>query len=315
MYEITDYLLNSLSYWVKTKIYKKKIPFIAGVVLNDDCNLHCKHCSVNKSETKTLSFEEVKDGLLQLRKLGISSVAITGGEPFIWKDNNYKLNDIIKLTREVGFKVSSVYTNGTFPIEISTDNVFVSMDGTEEVTAKLRGDIFKKVIDNIKSSGHPKIFINFTINNLNKNDIEEFLEYIKEIKNVKGTFFYFHTPYYGIDELFISKDERDKISQKIINLKKRFKILNSYSGMRDFINNNWKRPSDVCYVYSNKKMIYECCRAVDNPTACENCGYLGYLEVQNIIKNKFSAVKEAFNYLPSKEARKLYDFNYNKKDC
>ncbi len=305
MIEKVDYLLNSISYWYKIHVLGKKIPFIAGLVINEDCNLNCRHCSVNKSETKKLTFDEVKDGLIQLKNRGIRSIAITGGEPFMWFDTTYTIESIIRLTRELGFKVSSVYTNGTFPLNISADNIFVSMDGTKDITAKLRGDIFDDVLRTIQSSNHPSIFINFTINNKNKDCIEEFLQFVKTIKNIKGTFFYFHTPYYGIDDLFIEKEERFQIAEKLLRLKKKYKILNSISALIDYINDTWERPSDVCYVYSNKKIMFKCCREVNNSSACEHCGYLGYLEVQNIIKNKFSAVKEAFNYMPSKKARNI----------
>lgn len=307
MKTIIPYLYSSLSYSIKTKLFRKKTPFIAGLVLNDSCNLNCKHCSVNNVEPTSLSYKGVKKALFELHSLGIRSVAITGGEPFLWNDGNYSINDVVKLTRETGFKVSSIYTNGTFPINISCDVIFVSMDGTKEYTEKLRGNIFDTVIANIENSHHPKIYINFTINKLNKDNIISFLDFIKTVKQIKGIFFYFHTPYYGKDELFLSKEEKNELAKKIINLKKDYKILNSKSALIDYINNNWEKPSDICYVYSNKQEIFKCCREVDNKFACENCGYLGYLEVINITKLKPSAIFEALNYLPSSKARKSYD--------
>jgi len=226
----------------------------------------------------------------------------------MWKDGDYRLKDLLDLIYKKNFNVTSVYTNGTFALNTNSDNVFVSLDGTENTTNKLRGPIFNKVIDNIKASKHPKIFINFTINSLNYTEIEQFCQYIKTIPQIKGVFFYFYTPYNTIDELYLTREDRIAIAKQLIILKKKYKILNSTAALTDFINDNWTRPSDVCVVYSDKAEIVKCCRAIKNQEACDNCGYLGYLEVIDITKFKLSAVWEALAYLPSKASRRsIYD--------
>ncbi len=303
---IAKYFLNSILYTFKSKILRKNVPFIAGVVINNDCNLKCSQCFLQNEKRTTLSIQQISDGLDQLYSRGIRSVAITGGEPFMWRDGNLRLNNVFNLIYKKGFMVSSVYTNGTFAINTSADNVFVSIDGTEATTNKLRGPVFHTVINNIKASKHPKIFINYTINSLNYTEIEQFCQFIKTIPQIKGVFFYFYTPYNSIDELYLSRDERVEIARKIIALKKIYKILNSHAALNDFINNNWSRPSDVCLVYSDKAEIVRCCRTIKNQEACDNCGYLGYLEVIDVTKFKLSAVWEAFNYLPNKSSRESY---------
>ena len=168
--------------------------------------------------------------------MGIRSVFIEGGEPFLWKENDKTLNDIVLLAKKIGFKLVSIYTNGTFPITISADLVFVSIDGLKENNNKLRGggrNIYDSVMKNITESNHEKIIINYTINEQNKDDIEEFCKGILKIKQIKGVFFYFHTPYYGKDNLYLEFDEKKKIIEKIITLKKkRYSILHSYSGLK-----------------------------------------------------------------------------------
>lgn len=303
---IIKYILNSLNYSFRTKIQGKKAPFIAGMVLNNECNLSCLQCSLQLESKTSLSFQQISKGLDQLYSMGIRSIAITGGEPFMWKDGKLRLNDVIDLIYKKKFLVSSVYTNGTFALNTSFDNIFVSIDGTETTTNKLRGPIFNKVIDNINASNHPKIFINFTINSQNFSEIEEFCQYIKTVPNIKGIFFYFYTPYNAIDDLYLDRNKRIEIAKSLIILKKKYNILNSTAALTDFINDNWCRPSDVCVVYSDKAELVKCCRAVKNKEACNNCGYLGYLEVIDVIKFKLSAVWEAFKYLPSKKSRKSY---------
>jgi MoaA/NifB/PqqE/SkfB family radical SAM enzyme len=88
-----------------------------------------------------LSIEEIKSGLQILYDKGIRLLAITGGEPFIWHDKKNNLETIIKISREIGFLIISVYTNGTLPLNTSADDVFVSIDGLKETSNKLRGNI------------------------------------------------------------------------------------------------------------------------------------------------------------------------------
>jgi hypothetical protein len=140
--------------------------------------------------------------------------------------------------------------------------------------------------------------INYTINKENYKDIEGFCEEIEKIKEIKGVFFYFHTPYYGKDDLFLNLDERRSIIKKLLELKKKGRdILNSKACLNGIYKDNWKRPSKTCYVYADNK-LYQCCRAIGNDEVCKNCGYLGYPEIIYILKLRPSAIKEALNYLP-----------------
>ena len=197
------YLAYCIFYWVRTRIFGEDIPFIGGMVINERCNLNCRQCRVGNKLGDDLSYKDVLNGLQEFYRLGIRSVFIEGGEPFLWKDNNYRIEDIVSQSRKIGLKTISIYTNGTFQIETTADVVFVSLDGLKKTNNYLRGNVFDRVIQNIKSSCHPNINVNFTINRINQKEIEPFCQYISNIKQVKGIFFYFHTPYYGIDDLFL----------------------------------------------------------------------------------------------------------------
>ena len=181
------YLLYGAGFVFKTKILGKELPFIAGLVVGDSCNLNCLHCSVNSNDRSSdLSFDEIESGLRLLYGKGIRLLAITGGEPFHWKDGSKTLNDIISLARDMGFMIISVYTNGTLVLDTDADDVFVSIDGLKETSTKLRGGDYERVISNIENSEHSNIIVNCTINNKNKNEIEELCEYLSHIKNVNG---------------------------------------------------------------------------------------------------------------------------------
>lgn len=299
--------MYSIGYLVKTKILRHNIPFIGGLVVNEKCNLNCKHCQVaNRDDVSDLTYDEIKKGLENFYKSGVRSLAITGGEPYLWEDGGYKIDDIITLAREIGFKVVSLYTNGTFELKSKADVLFVSIDGLKETSTKLRGDVYDNVINNINQSKHPNIIINATINKKNEHELEKFSKYIDSLENVKGLFYYFHTPYYGIDDLFLSIDDKRKLIKSIFKLKKEgLKILNSNASLKSIYKDKWQRPSKVCYVYANNKM-YQCCRAVGNEVACKNCGYSGYNEIINILKLRPSAIISAFSYLPLNKNNQEY---------
>ena len=287
----------------KTKILRQEIPFIGGLVINEKCNLHCKQCDVNNRAIPDLSYEDIKKGLQIFYDKGIRSVFIEGGEPSLWRDRNYRLDDVVKLAREIGFHLVSIYTNGTFPINFSTDSVFVSIDGLKDTTNDLRGNginIYDRVIKNIQESEHSNIIINYTINSRNESEIEAFCDEMSKIKQVRGIFFYFHTPYFGFDRHFLDMEQKRKIIKRILDLKRKgYKIFNSYACLKSVFKDNWIRPSKICYVYADNK-LYQCCRALGNDDACKNCGYLGYPEIIYILKLKPSAIISALNYLPRK---------------
>lgn len=293
-----DYIAYGLSYLFSTKILRKEMPFVGALVINEKCNLKCSHCQVSNRELRDLTYEDAKRGLKIFYDMGIRSIAIGGGEPFLWEDGKRKIEDVVKLAREMRFKLIIVYTNGTFPLKISADAVFVSLDGLKETNDNLRGTSYDKIIQHIQDSKHSNLWLNFTINSKNFEEIELFCKEAQGIKNIKGVMFYFHTPYYGIDELFLSLEARKSIIEKIIELKKAgFKILNSYACLRAVHNNDWERPAKMCYVYANN-ILFQCCRSVGNKEACDNCGYLSYAEIIHAPRLQLSSIKTALNFLP-----------------
>lgn len=293
-----NYLAWAGTYWTKTKLFRQKIPFIGGLVLNESCNLACRHCRVaNRKIIEDHTFEEAVNGLETFYQMGIRSVFIEGGEPFLWKDRTATLETVIETARQIGFRTVSVYTNGTLPLETSADTVFVSIDGLKENNDALRGPVYDRVMENISQSKHPNIIINYTINSQNSCDIEEFCITIDRNPKIKGVFFYFHTPYYGTDELFIPLQGKKEIIGKILDLQKKgFRIFNSKSCLKSVAADSWERPSDICYVYADRK-LYQCCRAFGNEDVCRNCGYLGYPEILHIMKLCPDSIIKALGYI------------------
>ncbi len=291
------YLVWGLWVVIQINILRRKIPFLGGLVVNDKCNLECEHCQVSNRDRPDLTLDEIREGLQEFRDMGIQLLAITGGEPYLWRDGDKRLDDVIELAREMGFKAISLYTNGTIPLESAADTLFVSLDGTRETSNKLRGNVFDKVMSNIERSSHPNLFINCTINRRNKDELEEFCREMSAVEQIRGLFFYFHTPYYGFDDLLLSLEEKRPLINQLLQLKKKYNILNSTACLKGVRDDAWKRPTDVCYVYAENKM-FRCCRAIGNDETCRNCGYLGYPEIIYLLKMRPSAIHAAMQYMP-----------------
>jgi MoaA/NifB/PqqE/SkfB family radical SAM enzyme len=295
------YLSFGLGYFYKTKVLRKPAPLMGGLVLTERCNLSCTHCHLsNRPDIKDLTKDEAVAALSLLRSRGSKFLAITGGEPMWWNDGGWVLDDLVMKARNMGFELISIYTNGTLPLKSRADVLFVSLDGISKTNNVLRNDSNEIVIKNILETDHPYIAINATINGKNYNEIESLCSLLESLRSVKSIFFYFHTPYYGIDELFIDKGLRNSIIDEIIRLKKQgYPIMNSTACLKGIKAEKWKRPGTLCEVYANEK-IFSCCRANGNILACENCGYLGYAELEYIERMNIETIFNTIHYLPKR---------------
>ncbi|HOD50508.1 MAG TPA: radical SAM protein [Candidatus Hydrogenedentes bacterium] len=287
--------LYGLGYILQHHFLGKTAPLIRGLVLTNRCNLRCEHCRVTDRGHRDLDFAEVVAAIDAFYREGGRCLYLEGGEPFLWHDGQNGLDDVVDYAHQLGFLTVVIYTNGTFPIRTSADTVFVSVDGLRETHDALRGESFDRIMGNIQGSGHPSLFINYTINSRNKDEIDAFCEYVHRIKQIRAVFFYFHTAYYGHDGLHIDTDEKRRILQALLSLRTRYRILNSRAGLLSASRNDWRRPLDVCSVYE-KGVVYECCRYAGDPELCRDCGYLSYAEIDQTLKMKPSAIFSALKY-------------------
>ena len=289
------HIIYGIRYIANYRILKKHNPLIAGLAITDKCNLQCRQCRIANRGIADLSYEKAASILDSFYEEGGRTVYIEGGEPFFWHDGQYKVEDVVEYSHKIGYLTTVIYTNGTFPLETSADTVFISIDGLQETHDFLRGKTFDRIMSNIHKSTHPSLYVNYTINNYNKDEIGKFCKHIAGIKQIRGIFFYFHTPYYGYDDLYIEPDERNEILLKLLHYKEKYGILNSKAGIKSALNNDWERPLDICRVYESRK-VYRCCRIPGNPELCQNCGYLSYAEIDQTLKLKPSAIMNALKY-------------------
>jgi Fe-coproporphyrin III synthase len=284
-----------LAYLVDHHVLRKKMPLIRGLVLTNRCNLHCRHCNVATRGPKDLHFGEVTAAVDAFYREGGRCLYLEGGEPFLWRDGSHRLDDIVDYAHGLGYVTVVVYTNGTLPLRTSADTVFVSVDGLRATHDALRGVSFDRIMSNIQASPHASLFINFTVNSRNKDEIRAFCDHVEVMKNIRGVFFYLHTPYYGHDALELAPGERRRVLLELLSLRRSRRILNSRAGLQSALRNDWARPMDVCSVYE-QGTVYECCRYAGDPELCRQCGYLSYAEIDQVLRLKPSAITNALKY-------------------
>lgn len=300
-------LIKKFGYYIRwgvgCKFLREKIPLTCSLILTDKCNLNCKHCVVKNLGYEDLSFEEVKMDVEKLYDTGCRMLVLTGGEPFLWKDENYTLNDVILFAKDIGFFRTVVCTNGTFKLESDSDYLWVSLDGDRWQHNSLRnGNVYDKVVRNIIESNHNKIYINFTINGINLQNFEKSALKIMKFKKVKGLMFHLFTPYVGLEKstLQLSDREKDVAIKKILSIKRRYPVgaSNTFSGIKALKSNNWERPIWGSIVANNGKLSDCCCRInIYNEEVCKKCGCTPAVETWVLQKMKPFAIIENLRFL------------------
>jgi len=289
------HLIYGITYLANYWFLRKRKPLICGLVLHNKCNLRCRHCTIVNRPDENMSFHEAVKVIDSFYSDGGRCLYLQGGEPLTWRDNLYSVDDVVSYARNKGYYAVIIYTNGTRHLESDADTIFVSVDGLQNTHDSLRGKSFEKIMGNIQLSHHESIYINYTINSVNKSDIADFCKYVDKISQIKGTFFYFHTPYYGYDELHLNPVTKNDVLSELLKLKKQYKILNSTAGLKSAIRNDWKKNLDVCQVYEGGK-YYQCCRENKNGEVCSECGYLSYAEIDQTLKLKPGTIFNALKY-------------------
>ena len=289
------HIIYGIKYIVNYWIHRDNQPLICGLVLHNTCNLRCRHCTIFNRPPAKMTFEETREVIDRFYADGGRCLYLEGGEPFIWSDGSHSMEDVVHYAHNNGYYAVIIYTNGTIPLNSNADTVFVSVDGLKHTHDKLRGKSFDRIMENIRESAHPSIYANYTINSENKSEIAGFCAFVDKIPQIKGIFFYFHTPYYGYDELYLDVQTRKDILLQLIDLKKKYKILNSKTGLKSALRNDWKKNLKICRVYGDGR-FYNCCRESRNGEVCNECGYLSYAEINQTLKLKPGAIVNALKY-------------------
>lgn len=99
----------------------QKVPFSANFKVTERCNLKCPWCSIWRlgNRQKELSLQQIKIAADNLRKVGLSRIVITGGEPMLRKD----LTEIISTFATRGIS-TTLLTNGILSRDLLIKELF-----------------------------------------------------------------------------------------------------------------------------------------------------------------------------------------------
>lgn len=268
--------LDLAGFYFQRKILGQRIPLLASFKITYRCNLVCRACPFHlraDEENSQMSWNTAVAAMESLCRRGTRFIVFEGGEPFLWRDGPYNLHDLVLYARKRFLRVA-VTTNGTLPLDIPADILWISLDGMKEAHDKLRSNSFECVCSNLKTTKHPRVFIHCTLNRLNWRDVEFLVDFVKNMTTVKGITFQFFYPYnQGEDNLALSADERRAVIDKLIELKKRgFPVLNSSGRLKAMIENRWRCYDDIlinvdpdgaitkgCYVKSRGEINCDAC--------------------------------------------------------
>jgi Fe-coproporphyrin III synthase len=268
-------------FFLQRKIQRHKVPLIASFKVTYRCNLACLACPFHlrsNEENPQISWNRAIQSLESLYRLGTRIVVFEGGEPLLWQEGRHSLPDLVGYARKRFLRVG-VTTNGTLPLDVPADILWVSLDGLKETHDELRSGSFDRVLANLVAARHARIFIHCTLNRRNWPDVEELAKWVQDMPTLQGMTVQFFYPYnQGENDLTLSPSERRAAIEKLLELKRRgLPILNSAGRLRAMAQNRWRCHDDIlinvdpdgritkgCYVKSRGKI---------------NCGECGFTPV------------------------------------
>jgi MoaA/NifB/PqqE/SkfB family radical SAM enzyme len=215
----------------------------------------------------------------------------------LWRDGERTITDAVLEAKRVGFFHVHVYTNGTLGLDTAAEIVWVSMDGLEDTYAARKGAGFERVASAVRAGRSAgKTAIVYVIDRHTARGFEPFLRRVADERwPVLGVMFYFHTPYYGRDELFLAADERAPIIDEIQRLRRAgLPVINSAAGLRALKSGRWPRRDGTGWIV-DVDGEYRCCRAADD--VCPDCGYGACTEMTELRRLKPSALLGMARYL------------------
>lgn len=278
-----------LGYMWRFVVLRRVDPLVYGIAITDRCNLACRGCTVANTGRRSMSWEEATEAMRGAHRRGFRELYFTGGEPTLWRDGGRGLEDLVVAARSIGFFHVHFYTNGLRGIETSADTVWVSMDGLPGTFELRRGDHFDQVEQAVRSSGHPRLAVVYVIDRNTAGGVEPFLRWVRDTRlPVIGVMFYFHTPYYGHDELFLDRTERWPLIDELLScIRRGLPVLNSKAGLRALQSGDWPRRFPIASVLDIDGE-FVCCRAPDE--VCVDCGYAACTELTELQRLSPSAV-------------------------
>ena len=288
-FHVWERIRFSLPFAWRFFVLRQPVPFIYGIAVTDRCNLACRGCNVSNTGRPDMTWNGLLDAMQSAWDRGFRELYFSGGEPMLWRDGEHTIHDAIAEAKRIGFFHVHLYTNGILGLDTSADFVWVSMDGLPGTFDARRGDCFDRVEHAVRKVPHPKAAVIYVVDRNTRSGIEPFLWWVRDTRfPVVGVMFYFHTPYYGRDELFLTAEERAPIIDRLVEcIRAGLPVINSRAGLVALKSGRWPRRLPVAYV-RDVDDEYVCCRA--DADVCVDCGYAACTEITETQRLRPSAV-------------------------
>jgi MoaA/NifB/PqqE/SkfB family radical SAM enzyme len=249
-------------------------------------------CESKNSGRFDLDYDRAVRLLLDAYKRGHRELVLTGGEPMLWRSGIHTLKDIVHQARRIGFHNVTIFTNGTFPLDIVGCNYIVTIDGTPEIHNAIRQGTYDKILENVRRA-RGKVVATVTITKENAGKLAEIVRSIARERAFSGISFNLLTHFPPVVEKHgLTGEERRQVLDTMWQLKMQgFPVVLSKAAYTALRHNTWKRPIRQIEL-GTRNRVYTCCRDVDHPEICGNCGYTSCAEVAQALAGKPSAIME-----------------------
>jgi hypothetical protein len=102
--------------------------------------------------------------------------------------------------------------------------------------------------------------------------------------------FFFHTPYYGIDHLYLSHEQRKRAVSSVLDCRRKgFPVLNSKTALDTYLSRSDSAPLGFSWVV-DASGEYRCCRVEGDPNVCRDCGYSTGYEILQARRGRPGAI-------------------------
>lgn len=281
------------AFGIKTILLKKRNPILGTVIVTDQCNLKCRHCSVNNITAVIHPYQQIRNEMQQLYDMGVRILFFCGGETFLWRDGERTLRDLVVEAKQMGFLIVNVVTNGTFPLQLpEADLILLSLDGDRERHNTIRGDTYDTIMENVKNAAADNICFYMAINQINQDAVRDVCIAARDTKNVRAVSFNFHTPYPDTRELALSREEKTKCCEIIAQMMREgVPVFNLKSAFPYLIDNSFPTPCHQCVVIENGT-VSVCGRCIGVPGLCNECGYFFVAEYTLLFRGNIRIIFE-----------------------
>jgi len=270
--------ISLADYFLRTRLLGQRLPLLASFKLTYRCNLACRACPFHQRGVgpgSHMNWDTAVSRLRELSRRGCRLIVFEGGEPLIWQDSGYGVDELLLVAQKL-FLRTAVTTNGTFELNRPADILWVSIDGLPETHDRLRSQSFARVRENLMAARHKKILVHHTINRENRTELKGLLDLLAGIPSVGGMTLQFFYPYgRGEDDLRLSPAERREAVRGAQDLKRQgYPILNSAGSLRDMVENRWTcRDSLLINVDPDGTVTQGCYAKSRGQVRCDQCGF------------------------------------------